>query len=140
MGESLAMSEAEIGDFLREHLLPAEPQALVAVWLYGSAARGELRPGSDVDLAFLAARPVEPLRRFEVAQELAERLHRDVDLVDMSRVPTVLRSQVVGHGRRIMTADLAQAEKFEMFVLCDYARLGEERHEVLASFKERYGV
>lgn len=131
------MPEAEIADFLREHLQPAE---LVAVWLYGSAARGELRPDSDVDLAFLAAKPVNPMRRLQVAQQLSLRLHRDVDLVDMSRISTVLRSQVVGHGRRIATADRPAAEAFEMFVLADYARLNEERREVLAGFRERYGV
>jgi len=68
---------------------------------------------------------------------LAARLRRDVDPVDMSRVSTVPRSQVVGHGRRVFTGDMLRAARCEMYTLSDYARLDEERRGVVDSFMER---
>jgi uncharacterized protein len=138
MGAELRMTEAEIVAFLQRRLFAQDPGALVAVWLYGSAARGELRADSDVDLALLATCPLDAYEVFLAAQELAAQLHRDVDLVDLSRVGTVLRSQVVVHGRRIHTASEPKAARFEMYTLSDYARLNEERKQVVDAFMERY--
>ena len=111
---------------------------LVAVWLFGSAARGQQRPDSDVDVAFLSRRSLDPVAVFDAAQDLAMRWGRDVDLVDLSQAPTVLRAQVVGRGRRLFAADASAADAFAMCALSDYARLNEERREVLARFDERY--
>jgi len=110
---------------------------LVAVWLFGSAARDEMRADSDVDLAFLARRRLDPVAVFDAAQDLAIALGRDVDLVDLAQAPTVLRAQVVGRGRRLFASDATAADSFEMYTLSDYARLNEERREVLARFEGR---
>jgi uncharacterized protein len=132
------MTEAEIVAFVQQRLFAQDIESLVALWIYGSAARGELRRDSDVDLAFLATRTLDAYEVFLAAQELATRLHRDVDLVDLSRVGTILRSQVVVHGRRIYTANESNAARFEMYTLSDYARLNEERRDVVDAFMERY--
>jgi predicted nucleotidyltransferase len=123
-------------DVLRQRL--ALDGDLVAVWLFGSVARGEARPDSDVDVAFLARRSVPPLAVFDAAQDLAVTLGRDVDLVDLSQALTVFRAQVVTSGRRLFAADTTAADTFEMYALSDYARLSEERREVVARFEERY--
>jgi predicted nucleotidyltransferase len=44
---------------------------LIALYRFGSRAKGTPRPGSDIDLAALARDPVPNIRRFELAQELA---------------------------------------------------------------------
>ena len=49
------------------------------VYLYGSAARGALRPDSDLDLALVPAVPCDPVALYNAAQELAVRCGRDVD-------------------------------------------------------------
>ena len=71
---------------------------LIALYRFGSQTKGSARPESDVDLAVLARQPIPALRRFELAQELAAQLHRDVDLVDLRNTSTVMRMQVISTG------------------------------------------
>jgi len=121
---------------LRERLFPGGE--LFVVYLFGSAARDQLRPDSDIDIAFLASFSPEPAEVFEVAQDLAIRLGRDVDLVDLRRASTVLQAQVVGNGRRLCTEDESAADTFEMLALSDYAWLEERRAAVVQAFVDRY--
>jgi predicted nucleotidyltransferase len=81
------------------------PGALVA-WLYGSAARGQLRDWSDVDIAVWGRAPFDPLERFALAGELSAIAGRDVDLVDLSarNASSVLRKEVAWTGQ-VLFAD-----------------------------------
>ncbi len=120
---------------LSRRLAPFRP---VVVYLFGSAAKGCSRPDSDIDVAFLAASPPDPVRVFDVAQEIAADLGREVDLVDLHRASAVLKAQIIGTGRRLAGADPGSAAAFEMYALSDYARANEERREPLRVFKESF--
>ena len=113
-------------------LAPFRP---VAVYFFGSAATGRERPDSDLDFAFLPSAPVEPLARFEASQVLADRLRREVDLVDLSTATTVMSKEVIRTGTLISDSVPALRQDFEMRTLSDYARLNEERQPVLAAFR-----
>jgi len=128
------VEEQKIVEQIRHLLGPG----ILAVYLYGSAEKGNLRPDSDVDLAVLPRRPIEPMRRFEAAGELARTLHREVDLVDLRLAPAFLRGQVVGTGRCLFRAGEEEVGLFEAHALSDYARLHEETREVIRSFDDRY--
>lgn len=104
---------------------------LIALYRFGSQAKGNGRPDSDVDLAVLARYPIPALRRFELAQELAAQLHRDVDLVDLRTASTVMRMQVLSTGEYLDASNDSARREFEMYVYSDYARLNEERREIL---------
>lgn len=104
---------------------------LIALYRFGSQAKETSRPESDVDLAVLARHPIPALRRFELAQELATQLHRDVDLVDLRSASTVMRMQVISTGDCLAAPDEAARREFEMYTYSDYARLNEERREIL---------
>lgn len=104
---------------------------LIALYRFGSQAKGMARPESDVDLAVLARDPIPALRRFELAQELAAQLHRDVDLVDLRSASTVMRMQVISTGECLDAQDDASRREFEMYTYSDYARLNEERRDIL---------
>lgn len=112
-------------------LIRAEIRDLVAVYLFGSLADGSERPGSDVDLAFLAPRQVEPARRFDLQERLASALQRNVDLVDLASATTVMRMQVVSRGKVLAEFDPVERERFEDFVYSSFARLNEERKGIL---------
>jgi uncharacterized protein len=113
---------------------------LVALYRFGSQAKGTARPGSDVDLAVLARDPIPSLRRFELAQELAIQLHRDVDLVDLRTASTVMRMQVISSGECLFKASDRLQGEFEDLVYSTYARLNEERQEILNDVRTRGSV
>jgi uncharacterized protein len=115
---------------LSEYIRKAVP-GLIALYRFGSQAKGTARPGSDVDLAILSRESVPNLRRFELAQELAIRLHRDVDLVDLRSASTVMRMQVISTGESLDAPNELARREFEMYVYSDYARLNEERQDIL---------
>jgi len=103
----------------------------VAVYRFGSTVRGEQRADSDVDLAVLAAVALDPVARFDLQERLAVALRRDVDLVDLRRASTVMAMQVISHGEPIATGDALERERFEDHVFGAYARLNEERRDIL---------
>lgn len=111
-----------------------------AIYRFGTWLTKDERPDSDIDLAVLPSAPLEPVFRWELAQRLAVRAGRDVDLIDLLRASTVLRMQVVAHGQRIYCADLNQVEVFEDFVYSSYARLNEERRCILADVRARGNI
>lgn len=132
------LSEDEL-DLIR-HTLVREIGNLQAIYLFGSLARAEARPDSDVDLGILAHEPLAPERRFDLAQKLAAALGRDVDLVDLRSASAVLRMQVIGRGRPIYRLPEAEVTHFEDFVFSDYARLNEERAGILEDVARRGSI
>ena len=107
---------------------------LIAVYLFGSRCKGQAAQGSDYDFAFLSRAPISQEQRLEWALDLGSRLGEDVDLVDLQAGSTVLRVQVIQHGRLLYSSDQRAVEEFEMYTLSDYARLNEEREEIVKSF------
>ena len=83
-----------------------------------------------MDLAVLARHPIPTLRRFELAQELAARLHREVDLVDLRSASTMMRMQVITTGECLDSPNASARREFEMYAYSDYARLNEERRDI----------
>lgn len=109
----------------------------IAIYLFGSQARGRAHPTSDIDIAVLAHDPIPGLQLFQLAQDLALRLHREVDLVDLRRASTVMRAQILSTGQRVETTDEQAVAEFEMYAYADYARLNEERRDLLKGITER---
>ncbi len=110
---------------LLDHLRPA------AIYLFGSLNLGTTHRESDIDLAFLPESPCDPLEVFEIANQLAEKLGRQVDLVDLRRASTVMCKEVLRTGMLLHETDRSRRVEFEMLALSDYARLNEEREPVL---------
>lgn len=113
---------------------------LIALYAFGSQVTGDVRPDSDVDLAILAPLALSPLALLALRENLAERLHRDVDLVDLRSASTVLRMQVISTGRCLFSGDDLTRETFEMVVYSSYARLNEERRGILEDIRARGSV
>ena len=110
---------------------------LLVLYQFGSQAQGTARPDSDIDLAVLASTQIPGERLFHLAQELAVRLGRDVDLVDLRTTTTVMRAQIISTGRCLESHDDQARAEFELYAYSDYARLNEERRDILRDIKER---
>ncbi len=69
------------------------------VVLFGSWARGEARPGSDVDVAIKRRGPLSPGILAELRQRQEESsIPQRVDLVDLDDAPEALRAAVEREG------------------------------------------
>lgn len=64
-------------------------------------------------------------------RDLPVRLHRDVDLLNLRRVPTVLQKEVVCTVRQIHTADPFAADLFDGTVPSRWQKLNDERAAIL---------
>jgi uncharacterized protein len=126
------MNDASLSEYIRK----AVP-GLIALYQFGSQAKGTARPASDIDLAILSREPMPNLRRFELAQELATQLHRDVDLVDLRTASAVMKMQVLSTGACLDSQDESARREFEMYAYSDYARLNEERREIVKGITKR---
>ena len=123
---ALSVLDRQITDLLVE----ACPDA-IAIYLFGSEARGDQTMESDIDIALLAPRPLDPVARFNLQERVARLLHRDVDLVDLRSASTVMRVTVLADARVVFEGDRYQRELFEATALSMYARLHEERKAIL---------
>lgn len=102
-----------------------------SVYLYGSFAAGRARPGSDVDLAVLRTAPIDARALIDAALELPGVIDRDVDLVDLRAVSTVLAAHVVAEGRLLHEGDRSNRQHFELLALRLYMELNELRRPIL---------
>jgi len=104
---------------------------LIAVYLFGSIARGDAFRESDVDLAVLAGAPIDAALRFDLEGRLEEKLRKSVDLIDLRRASAVFRVQVLKDAAILLDVDPVRRAEFDCFALADHARLGEERAGIL---------
>jgi len=118
------------------HALPE----VSAIYLFGSAASGQMHANSDIDLAVYSSQKLEKLQLWDLSQKLAVIAGRDVDLIDLHAASSVLRMQVISRGKRLLCIDRTLCEQFEDFVFSDYARLNEERSGILADIRQRGSV
>ena len=75
------MNADTISERLEEHQTDLEQLGVASLALFGSAARGDAGPGSDVDLLIEFSQPVGLFRFLEVKEFLEHVLGRRVDLV-----------------------------------------------------------
>lgn len=110
MQQDSAMNDTQrdIDDQLRV-VLSAFPQIELAV-LFGSFARGQQRPDSDIDIAVSAQRPLTADETIALIEALAEQTGRAIDLVDLRVVGEPLLGQIVRHGRRLFGSDSAYGQ------------------------------
>lgn len=77
--------------------------------MFGSAARGALRPLGDVDVAVYLDEAVDPVQaRLDLVALLTRHLGTDaVDVVVLNRTPTALLGRIV-QSRRLLDARFAR--------------------------------
>jgi predicted nucleotidyltransferase len=113
---------------------------VIVVYRFGSWGTQDERADSDLDLAVLADASLDAMERAGLSGEIGEIAGCDVDLLDLHAVSAVMRAQVVAHGERIYCAAPRRCDEFEDLAFSDYARLNEERREILRDIRERGSV
>lgn len=127
-------------DLMLSKLQSYEP---LLVYGFGSKAENRERADSDLDIAYLCRQDVADIDNFNLAQLLAEKVGREVDLIQLKKASTVLKSQILKNGVLLFSKGKKIQHEFEMYALSDYARLNEERKPILDRIKKEgtvYGL
>lgn len=107
-----------------------------AIYLFGTYGTADEWPDSDVDIAILLppaeAKRAGVLDMGDLHLALEVLLGKDVDLINLRQVSTVLQKEVVFADRRIFCADVYAADEFDMLTLSYYQKLNQERAGILA--------
>jgi len=123
--------EQIIIDVLVEKLSP------YLIILFGSTVNGYTHSDSDIDIAFLNDRKnFDKYELFMIAQELAAKLNRDIDLIDLNQSSTVFQAQIIQTGKAIYCTDKQKKANFELKAFKMYAKLNEERSVILKKIYE----
>lgn len=100
------MREAEAIANELERALSRFPAVNLAI-LYGSAARGTMHPGSDVDLAVAAdpRRRLDPEVLIDISLACGDAVGREVQVRDLARAEGIYLKQVLTEGNVIVERD-----------------------------------
>ena len=114
-----------------------EPGGESAVYLFGSMARGDDRPGSDVDIGVLHRRDPPPSfdgLPLRLEAEIERLLGRATQVVTLNTAPADLRARVLRDGVLILDRDPSLRIRFEVRtrnewfdlqpILREYRRIG----------------
>jgi len=113
-----AAIEARLRAFFHE-----DPRGAVAVYLFGSVARGDAGPDSDVDIGVLFdANPPATLDapQFAVEGELDRLLGRPVQVVALNGASPDLVHRVLRDGRLVLDRDRSARIRFEVRARNEY--------------------
>jgi uncharacterized protein len=115
-GYTAAVDRSELIERL-ERFFRGRPEGLVAVYLFGSRARGGGREGSDVDLGLLFAEE-PPAALGGPAERVADALERElrlpVEAVVLNRAPADLVHRVLRDGVLVLETDRSARVRFEV--------------------------
>lgn len=109
---------------------------LMGIYSFGSQAKQNAGPDSDLDLAVLVAGYVEKVTLWDLGNKLANELDIDLDLVDLRAASTVMQYQILTGGQRLWSAGTA-TDEFELYVLSEKFDLDLWRQPLIDQIREQ---
>lgn len=92
------MSKEQVVDLLLRREAELRSQGICGLYLFGSVARGDAGPGSDIDIAFAIAEEMELrfslLDQARIKRELGEALNEQVDFVELAYLRPFIAERV----------------------------------------------
>jgi predicted nucleotidyltransferase len=110
---------------------------IVAVYLFGSYAKGKERRTSDVDLGILlrvADRTSVLDKRIEYMVELSRLLKKDIHPIILNSASEALIRQIFLKGKCILVNDSQKLSKFKMIMIARIADFGHYRNMMQSGF------
>ena len=99
-----------------------------AGYVFGSGATGRTRPDSDLDVAVLLGKPLDPARsvdyRLKLMTDLGAALHRsDIQIVILNHATPLLAHRVLSRGKLVFERSAAARVRFQVRTAARYADL-----------------
>ena len=129
------IEQAHLIQYLQEQCLTIQ-----GIYLFGSFASGDATANSDIDLALLTPKSLSTQHKWDMTAGLALSLQRDVDLIELRFVNTVLQEEIISAGQRIATFDWLACEQYEDYIYCSAMDFRAFRQPQLAEIKQRGNV
>lgn len=132
-----------LDDAGRERLRTAlDRDEVAAAYVFGSQARGQTGPLSDVDLAVWAAPGLSPQQRFELRLRLANAAERalgegEVDLVVLDDATPLLRHRAWRDGELLVDRDPRTRVRAQARALVEYLDTAPLREQTAAGVRHR---
>lgn len=119
-----------------EEILSGDARIL-AVYLLGSAVRGNLGPESDIDLALMLEEgaKMSSRERLEIASDLAYKLERSVDLGEISSANLVYSREAFLSGVPVFQRNPEKASLRRAGLMGMYIQFNLDRKEVLDAYR-----
>lgn len=106
------MMTKKIHNYFSRHL------EVMAVYLFGSQAKGNARKSSDVDIAILLAKGYDSLQSFQLRLQFMKDLEsiygKEVDVVILNQAKPLLQHQVLKYGRLLYEKNRRARIEFEV--------------------------
>jgi predicted nucleotidyltransferase len=116
-----------------EVLARALPEAW-AIYVYGSFARGDDGPSSDVDLAVLLPPKAMPPDKLGLIAEVSRAIGREADLVNLRDANLDLIHDLLRDGRQLLVRQPDAVLGWEAERMTDYADFNPRRADILAAY------
>ncbi|MES1042574.1 type VII toxin-antitoxin system MntA family adenylyltransferase antitoxin [Peribacillus simplex] len=127
--------KTEMFQSIQEFLIDKIDPSFIIV--FGSYSKKTTHRDSDIDVAFYSQDSSHlTYEIFLLAQELADILKIDVDLVNLRTATTVFQAQIYTTGTVIYSKDDILLKNQQMTALSMYAKLNEERENILKQIGE----
>ncbi len=108
-------------------------------YLFGSFASGRATENSDIDIAILPCKPLNPMGLWKSTQALSRVFKKEVDLINLMNCNTILRYQIVSEGCFIF-GNRKRAALFETDTFRMYQDLQFNRQDNIEGFWERWKI
>lgn len=118
----------------------SQKSQVVAVYLYGSQARGEAKKTSDIDLGVVLKKnaffSTLFIPQIKFAQELSELLGKEVEVQDLTSCSLEFAHRVLSEGKLLYSADLRKRIEFETTIVGKYFDLKPALEEYYRELQE----
>ena len=88
---------------------------VIAIYLFGSHAKGEATPLSDIDIAVILENPTP-----ESEADIGSLSSQEIDVVLLHRLPLHIRYEVFKHGKEILVRSEEKLLKIKLKVMREY--------------------
>jgi predicted nucleotidyltransferase len=121
---------------LLQSWLTAHPEFKIAL-IYGSFAKGNSTPQSDIDLALAEQQILSVDRKFEITDSLSKLCKREIDLIDLRVASGVVLNEALGQGLFLKSEDPLLLASILKRMWLDNEDFEKQRQWILAERRKR---